>query len=92
MSVESQTSPDVTKNVGDELPLQEMMKDILIKSPQIKSTNDHKMIATIKNAVTSEVLNNVEQSTGYEDMLKLNDPYNIKESDKHMRELSREVQ
>jgi hypothetical protein len=32
MSVESQTSPDVTKNVGDELPLQEMMKDIVASS------------------------------------------------------------
>ena len=56
---------------------QAMMKDILIKGPQTKLTNDHKMIATIKNAVTSEVLNNVEQSTGYEDMLKLNDPYKL---------------
>jgi hypothetical protein len=49
----------------------------LIKKPQIKQSNDHRMVAIIKNAVTAEVLNNVEQSTGFDDTLKLNDPYTL---------------
>jgi hypothetical protein len=56
---------------------QEMMKEILIKRPQTKLTNDHKMVATIKNSITSEALNNVEQSNGYDDMIKFNNPYKL---------------
>ena len=35
------------------------------------------MVATIKNSITSEAFNNVEQSSGYDDMVKLNDPYKL---------------
>jgi hypothetical protein len=56
---------------------QEMMKDILIKKPQLKQSYDQRMIATIKNAVTSDVLNNVEQSPGYDETLVLNNSYKL---------------